>query len=318
MTDVKIQRDQIVQSSSPDKVGELLRFKRELESKNHELTEAYHELKRTQEMLLQQEKLASIGQLAAGVAHEINNPIAYIQSNLRTLERYMKDISELFDVLFNMQKRENNTEIEADWHQVNEQVTSNDFEYILSDIKELIPQSLQGVERVRQIVTDLKSFSRADKAEKAIVDIHECINSALNIVWNEIKYRVTVNRDFSDVPPVECFPQQITQVFVNLLMNAGQAISKKGDIRITTRYRDEKVVIIVADTGDGISPENLLRIFDPFFTTKPVGKGTGLGLSIVYGIIQRHGGTIQPISTPGKGTEFRIELPLKCKEEEPV
>lgn len=318
MTDVKFQRNQIVRSSSSDKVDELLRVKRELESKNRELTEAYHELKRTQEMLLQHEKLASIGQLAAGVAHEINNPIAYVQSNLRTLERYMKDISELFDLLFDMQKRETSTEIEAGWHQVSEQVIGNDFEYILSDIKELIPQSLQGIERVRRIVTDLKSFSRADEAEKAVVDIHECINSALNIVWSEIKYRVTVNRDFLDVPPVECYPQQITQVFVNLLMNAGQAISKKGDIRIATRCSDEKVVIIVADTGEGIAAENLSRIFDPFFTTKPVGTGTGLGLSIVYGIIQRHGGTIQPTSTPGKGTEFRIELPLKCKDEKPV
>ncbi|MBU0690264.1 hypothetical protein KKC97_13435 [bacterium] len=274
------------------------------------------DLKRAQEMLLQQEKLASIGQLAAGVAHEINNPIAYIQSNLQALERYMISIADLLRRLQTLPDSSSAEEIFSVWTDMKQIAQETDLEYVLSDISQLLPQSLEGVVRIRKIVNDLKGFSRADEAKREAVDIHDCIEAALNIVWNELKYHVTLHRQFGELPKVDCYPQQLTQVFVNLLINAGQAISEKGEVFITTTYENGLAVLRFADTGTGIPEELLPRIFDPFVTTKEVGKGTGLGLSIVYSIIEKHGGKILAANKPGEGAEFRIELPISQTQDE--
>jgi two-component system NtrC family sensor kinase len=292
----------------------LVHYRDELEAKNQQLTKAIEDLGRTRDMLLQQEKLASIGQLAAGVAHEINNPIAFVQSNLHTLEDYMASMTQLLHKLFDLKNIENADEISRAWEEIDKLAEEADLDFILLDVKDLLTQSLEGAERVRRIVADLKSFSRDDESKRETIDIHDCLNAALNIVWNELKYHVTLNKHFGELPQVDCFPQQLTQVFVNLLINAGQAIPDQGEITITTKQDSEKITILIGDNGTGIPEPLQARIFDPFFTTKEVGQGTGLGLSIVYGIVQKHGGKITFVSRVGIGTEFRIELPLVMPE----
>jgi two-component system, NtrC family, sensor kinase len=298
--------------------SEITHYREELQAKDLELIRASEDLSRTKDMLLQQEKLASIGQLAAGVAHEINNPIAFVQSNLRTLENYLSSIRTLLERVFEMKKLQGMDEVRRAWDEIDRIAEEADLEFILEDTKVLVPQSLEGVERVRQIVADLKSFSRDDESKREIVDVHECINGALNIVWNELKYHVALNKSFGSIPAIDCYPRQLTQVFVNLLINAGQAIQDQGEIRISTMQEGNFVVVTIADNGSGIPEPLQARVFDPFFTTKEVGKGTGLGLSIAYGIIQKHRGSIRLKSEAGKGTEFRIELPIDLAEPQSV
>ena len=274
---------------------------------NKELAHAYDELKATQSRILQQEKMASIGQLAAGVAHEINNPIGFMTSNLGTLRKYMGRISEFLAVQTEVVLGCASLEA-ADGLMEKRKAFKIDF--IMSDAEKLIAESLDGAERVRTIVQNLKSFSRVDQAEAKAADINECIESTLNIVWNELKYKASVKKEYGVLPITKCIPQQLNQVFMNLLVNAGQALEKEGEITIQTWATDGSIFVSISDTGCGIPEENLNRIFEPFFTTKPVGKGTGLGLSITYDIIKKHNGDISVSSRPGKGTTFTIRLPV--------
>jgi two-component system NtrC family sensor kinase len=178
------------------------------------------------------------------------------------------------------------------------------------DIKGLITESLDGSERVRKIVQGLKSFARVDEAEYKYADINECIESTINIVWNELKYKATLKKDYGNLPLTKCYPQQINQVFMNLLINAGHAIESQGEITIKTWAEDGSIWVAISDTGHGIPKEDLNKIFEPFFTTKEVGKGTGLGLSITYEIVQKHDGEITVESEVGKGTTFTVRLPI--------
>ncbi len=278
-----------------------------LGAKNSELNEAYTELKKTQSHLLQHEKMASIGQLAAGVAHEINNPMGFISSNLGSLEKYSQRLTDFLEF---------QAKIIADIHNnkldelLNKQKDKLHITHILGDIGDLIEESLDGCSRVKKIVDDLKGFSRIDQAGRQDSNINECIESSLNIVNNEIKYKAIIDSDFGKLSPIDCFPQQLNQVFMNLFINAAHAIEKEGVITIRT-WQDEFINVTIADNGKGISPQNLTHIFEPFFTTKEVGKGTGLGLSIVYDIITKnHNGEIWAESEEGKGTTFLIKLPL--------
>jgi two-component system, NtrC family, sensor kinase len=268
------------------------------------------DLIRTQKMLIQQEKLASIGQLAAGVAHEINNPISYVQSNLNTLDRYAKSVKQFLDLVLGLRAVESSSERDELCRKIDDFRAHADIDFVLQEITALTGESLHGVERVRQIVSDLKSFCRSDDTAMQEVEIPKCIESALTIVWNEVKYRAVVIKEYDDVPPVLCYSRQLTQVFINLFINAAQSITGNGEIRVRVSPGAEgrSVIVTVSDSGAGIAPEHLPRIFDPFFTTKDVGKGTGLGLSIVHGIIQRHGGTITAENT-GHGACFTISLP---------
>lgn len=279
----------------------------EIHSMNEELQKTYNELQNTQMKAFQQEKLASIGQLAAGVAHEINNPMGFISSNLGTLGKYVDRMGEFTAVLGEALK---NCASEEVMTIVGEQRKKLKIDYIMDDTKQLIAESQDGAQRVRKIVQDLKSFSRVDEAERKRADINECLDSTINIAWNEIKYVATLKKEYGDIPLVLCYPQQLNQVFMNLLVNAAHAIDGQGEILVRSWDDASSVYIAISDTGRGMPTEVKNRIFEPFFTTKEVGKGTGLGLSISYDIIKKHDGDISVESEVGAGTTFTVRLPL--------
>ncbi len=279
----------------------------ELTRKNLRLSEALAALKRSQAKLVQQEKMASIGKLAAGVAHEINNPIGFINSNLSTLGKYLSRIDR-FLALQSECIAAGAPPGQVDT--VREQQACLKIDYIVKDLEDLVRESLEGADRVRSIVADLKSFSRVDESEYRQADLNECLRSTINIVWNEIKHKATLKKELGVIPRTRCSPQQMNQVFMNLLINAAHAIEGQGTITVRSREEDGYVCVTVADTGQGIPEANLNRIFEPFFTTKEAGKGTGLGLSITYDIVKKHNGEITVRSEPGKGTEVTVRIPV--------
>ncbi|MEI6875705.1 MAG: ATP-binding protein [Spirochaetota bacterium] len=258
-------------------------------------------------LMLQQDKLASIGLLAAGVAHEINNPMGYVMSNLNTLKGYAENLERFTSLLQGLISREGSAEGQRMAEEASEKL---DIPYILDDIGKLVAGSSEGAERVKRIVTDLKNFSRSDDAQFKETDLNQCIQSTANVVRNEIKYVAELEFNLGDIPYIICNPQQINQVIANLLINAAHAIDGYGRITVTTSREGEEVILKVADTGRGIPEGFRSRIFDPFFTTKDIGKGTGLGLSISYGIIKKHDGKIGFETETGVGTTFTIRLPV--------
>lgn len=276
------------------------------------INERTAQLDDAQQQLLQSEKLASIGQLAAGVAHEINNPIGYVHSNIGSLDGYLVELFELLDAYSQAESA-----LAADAPTtlaLRSTRTRIDLAFLREDIPVLLNETKDGITRVRKIVQDLKDFSRVDSQQEwAWTDLHQNLDSTLNVANNEIKYKADVVKEYGDIPQVECLPSQLNQVFLNLMVNAAHATEddQRGTITLRTGTQGDKVWIEVQDTGCGIAPENVKRIFDPFFTTKPIGKGTGLGLSLSYGIVQQHNGTIEVHSTVGKGTCFRVVLPIE-------
>lgn len=285
------------------------RVRTQLRQSRDALQEANRKIELVHAQLLQSEKMASIGQLAAGVAHEINNPIGYINSNLGTLANYVRD---LLGVLSTYEELERDFAhepgIQARLRHVKVKM---DLDYLKQDLADLVRESQEGVAHIKQIVQDLQTFSHADDGEWRWADLHKGLESTLNIVWNELKYKAEVVKEYGELPRVHCVPSQLNQVFMNLLVNAAQAIEERGAIVIRTgRTGDDWVWVEISDTGCGIEPEVLPSIFDPFFTTKQVGKGTGLGLALSRGIVERHGGRIEIESEAGKGTTFIIHLPV--------
>ena len=275
---------------------------RELEILNTRLTE-------TQGQLVQSEKMASVGQLAAGVAHEINNPIGFINSNLRSLKQQVGDLLSVLDAYRNAEPAlHEHPEAMADIEQAKARI---DLDFIREDIGSLVDESLTGIDRVKTIVNSLKEFSRVDTAEWHFTNLENGLESTLNVVWNELKEKADVKRNYVGLPEIKCMGFQINQVFMNLLINAAEAIEQHGTISLTTHFDEQNVWVEIADTGRGIAPEHLAKVFEPFFTTKPIGQGTGLGLSLAYGIVQRHHGELAVRSTPGQGSVFRITLPRK-------
>ncbi len=282
-----------------------------LELNNRKLTTAYAELKSAQSKILQQEKMAAIGQLAAGVAHEINNPIAFVMSNLNSLGKYaarlkghLRAQSEALEAISRGQ------DASAALGRVDEAARLTKIDSVTRDIETLITESLEGTDRVRQIVQNLKNFSHVDESEFKYADINAGLSSTINIVWNELKYKADLEKELGDIPLIKCNPGQLNQVFLNLLVNAAQAMEKHGRLKVRSWRAAEHVCVSVSDTGCGIPPENIPRIFDPFFTTKEVGKGTGLGLSIAYDIVKKHRGEITAESVAGAGTTFTVKIPI--------
>jgi len=264
-------------------------------------------LKLSQAQVIQQEKMASIGQLSAGVAHEINNPVGFVNSNLSTLRKYFARLTEFLNSQEAIVKRQASGTIAEEVAKLRKELK---IDYILEDVDSLITESLEGTERIRKIVQDLKLFSRQDPDEAGLFNINEAIESSLNIVWNELKYTTTVKKDLGELPPILCFPQKLSQVFVNILINAGQAIERKGEIKIRSWHENDLIHVIISDTGSGMAKEVMDNIFEPFYTTKPPGKGTGLGMSIAAEIIRKHAGKIEVESEVGKGTTFKITIPV--------
>ena len=284
-----------------------------LSEKNDLLEQSNKELKETQQQLFQAEKMASVGQLAAGVAHEINNPVGFVSSNLNTLTDYLS----MFQILMTLVKKlQPDADIEAQKAlitEIHQFYAQHDFDFISEDVTPLIEESVEGLARVSEIVKGLKVFSRIDSDEKQWFDLNHCLNTTLTMVNNKLKYICKVEKQFADLPRVYFNVGKLTQVFTNLLINAGQAIEatgKQGVISVHTYLQGKQVIVDITDTGCGISEENLEKLFNPFFTTKPEGQGTGLGLSITYGIIQEHGGSIEVTSKEGEGSRFIITLPV--------
>ena len=285
---------------------------------NEKIKQQYEELKATQGQLIHSEKMASIGQLSAGVAHEINNPLGYVNSNLNSLNDYMDDlVSFIVDmdklVIDYVDSAEPKEEILTHSKQLKQK---HDIDFILSDTKEIITECVFGMGKVKKIVESLKNFSHIGEEEKQKTNINECLDETIRIVWNELKYHCEINKEYGELPETYCFPSQLNQVFMNLLINSGHAIKEKGFITVSTHYQDDMIYINFSDNGSGIDEAHLSQLFNPFFTTKPVGKGTGLGLSISYGIIESHGGKIEVESEIGEGTCFKIRLPVVSKIDE--
>jgi len=290
--------------------SEVRRAQEALESNYERLKETNRMLEEAQNQLLQSEKMASIGQLAAGVAHEINNPVGFVNSNLSSLKHY---VDGLLKLLANYETHEETLSAEAR-QQLQATKQDVDLEYLREDVPVLLRESADGLTRVKRIVQDLKDFSRVDNADWQEADLNAGLESTLNVVNNEIKYKAEVRRSYGQLPPVRCLAAQLNQVFMNFIVNAAHAIESNGVITLSTGRSGDWVWIEVADTGCGMSAEVQKRIFEPFYTTKPVGKGTGLGLSLSFSIVQKHKGQIKVHSEPGKGSAFRVWIPIMSDE----
>lgn len=286
---------------------------RELLESKEKLAAEVTERKKLETMIFHAEKMAAVGQLAAGVAHEINNPVGFISNNMEMLEQYVGDYGKILGMVEDLKKsieEENLEKTKAIVRDIVKFEKEIDLDYIINDVGKLLQYNQKGIERIRKIVLDLRTFAREDNDTMDFVRIEEVIDSILSIVYNEIKYKAELKKNYGDTPLVKCNTQRMGQVFINLLVNAVQAIEEKGTIEITTYRQDKYVCIDISDTGKGIPQQNMEKIFEPFFTTKPIGQGTGLGLSVSYEIMKKHKGEIQVKSKSGRGTVFTIMLPL--------
>ena len=268
-------------------------------------------LEDAQNKLLQSEKLASIGLLAGGVAHEMNNPIGFVNSNLGTLKHYAESLLAIIDA-YEAVEAAADPRCAGLFSKAAALKAAFELEYLKDDLRQLFRESQDGLDRVRKIIQALKDFSRTDVAETwRLDDINQGLESTLCVVWNELKYKCEVRKEYADLPAIECVMSNLNQVFMNLLINAAHAIQDKGVVTVRSACVGDEVWVEISDSGEGIAPEHLPHIFDPFFTTRAVGQGTGLGLSISYGIIEKHHGRIEVESELGRGARFRICLPVR-------
>ncbi len=275
------------------------------------LQEQEQRLLETQDLLIQQEKLAGIGQMATGVAHEINNPLGYITSNLSVLKKYFDRLERLKDGLTSLATRLNDNDRKF----LQQCTRDGKLDLILDDAPDLVAECSDGAEHLKSIVQGLKTFARIEDESPVAMDLEECLENTIAMIWNELKYHSVLKRDYSPCPKILGQQQQLSQVFMNILINAGHAIEADGVITVRTYSDEDTVTVAIQDNGCGIDPDNLEKIFQPFFTTKPSGIGTGLGMSIVQDIIHRYSGTIKVESTPGSGTTFFLTFPSYQTEE---
>lgn len=284
------------------------RYKRDLERRNEELHESRETLGRLQAQIVHSEKMASLGQLAAGVAHELNNPAGFIFGNMEILNGCAPGLERLLKLY---ESASLPAAEEAEVARIKDEI---DYENTLRELGSIIADCLDGAERIRDVVQNLRTFSHLDEADFKKVNVHEGLDATIRLLSRFYESgHVELQRDYAELPPVDCYAGQLNQVWMNLLDNAAQAVKNGGEVRVATRREGQSVVVSVSDTGHGIAPEHLKHVFDPFFTTKPVGEGTGLGLSVTYGIVERHGGTIKVESHPGQGTTFTVRIPIDAE-----
>ncbi len=286
---------------------------KKVKERTAELENANNELKNTQAMMVHSEKMKSLGELVAGITHEINNPVNFIHGNMVHLKNYSEALIQIIDAYeaiendLSEEKRNNLAKIKEDL----------ELDFIREDLPELIESCHEGTTRTKNIILDLKNFSRLDEMVVNEIDLKKEIDTTLNILHNKIKHKAEIIKEYEEnIPFVEGYGGQLNQVFMNIIDNACYAIKDKGTITIRLQKQDDNVIIEIKDTGCGMTEEQAKKVFDPFFTTKPVGEGTGLGMSISYKVIQRHNGKIEIDSELGKGTKFTITLPITMKETE--
>jgi len=299
--EIVVQSEEIRQASE-----EIVATNEALEDQKRELQLTLENLKMAQSQLIQSEKMASVGVLTAGIAHELNNPINFVSGNVNPLRRDMNDI---FTIINKYDHIIEENKFEETFLDVNTLKNEVDYSFLKKEIVSLLQGIEEGANRSSQIVKGLRSFSRLDEEKCQMYDIHEGIESSLVLLHNKIKGKISIRKEYDDFKELECFPSKLNQVIMNVLTNSIQAIDGEGEIFIQTISSDIGIKIIIKDNGKGMTPEVKKHIFEPFFTTKDVGKGTGLGLSISFGIIEQHSGNIDVISEPDKGTEFIISLP---------
>jgi len=283
------------------------RYKLDLETRNIELVRRKEQLERLQAQIVQNVKMASLGQLAAGVAHELNNPVGFVNANMEILDQYVRELVRLLKFYDEM---EITPSAASDAGLIKEQIG---YPELLAEITSIIRDCRDGSERIHDIVQNLRTFSRLDEAEFEVADIHEGIDSTVRLLSKYFTSdKIVLVREYGDLPRIGAFSGQLNQVWMNLLVNAAQAIgASHGEVRIVTSADDDNIFVEVRDTGCGIAIQHLNRIFDPFYTTKPVGEGTGLGLSISFGIAERHGGSISVSTRLNEGTTFKVRLPRR-------
>jgi len=284
-------------------------YRADLERQNLELAARKAQLERLQAQIIQSEKMAGLGQLAAGIAHELNNPAGFIYGNMDLIRSYLGRL----ELILSIYKRVKLPAAEAEELALTKKEIG--YDSLLPDLRSMIADCVEGAERIRDVVKNLRLFSRLDDGEFKKIDLHENIDSTIRLLSGYYgSGRIQLIREYGELPLVNCYAGQLNQVWTNLLVNAAQAIKQTGEVKISSKIEGESAVITITDTGGGIEPEYLSKIFDPFFTTKPVGEGTGLGLSISYGIIEKHGGTIEADSVSGAGTTFRVAIPIDSAE----
>jgi len=285
-----------------------------VEDRTHKLSDAYDDLKESQVQLVQAEKMSSLGELVAGISHEINTPLWYLISNSTVIQERMEAIGEFTEIAENMiravKTREGIKEAVGRGLIDMQGMLKDGFKEDIEEAKDLLQDSIDGLEELTELAQSLKDFSRLDRSRHGEFNVNDGLDKTLLIAKNRLKNKITVHKHYGDVPTIQCSPSQINQIFLNLLTNAADAIEESGDIVIHTVAENNRVRISVADTGSGIHADQLSKIRDPFFTTKEVGKGTGLGLSIVDQIVTSHGGELLIESEPGKGTTVAIVLPV--------
>ena len=286
---------------------EIRHAQQELQRRFEELHATNRQLEEAQNQLLQQDKMASIGQLAAGVAHEINNPVGFVSSNLNSLRQYAGELMALASAFEAGANRPQDAQAAAALAELRARV---DLDYLSEDVPQLLDECADGLGRVKKIVQDLKDFSRVDQADWQDADLNAGLESTLNVVRHEVKYKAEITRQLQPLPPVRCLAGQLNQVFMNLIVNAAHAITAQGRISLSSGQQGPWAWAQVDDTGCGMTPEVMRRIFEPFYTTKDVGKGTGLGLSLSFSNVQKHGGAIHVRSRPGVGSSFRVWVPI--------
>ncbi|HXG59909.1 MAG TPA: ATP-binding protein [Planctomycetota bacterium] len=294
-----------------ERTAELVRANARLQEELAERRRLEEERNRMFVQLLRGQKLQAIGQLAAGVAHEINNPVGWILSNLGALERYAGTLERFIretDALVRSLSGPRAARCKEKFARLRKEI---DAEFLLKDLVQAVRDSRDGAVRIRDIVSGLRAFSRPDEREPEKADLSEIVESAIRLCTGELKYKAKVTRSLAPLPKIPCRPREIEQVLINLLVNAAQAISERGEIFVSTSREGDEAVVRIRDTGSGIPPEHRKRLFEPFFTTKPVGKGTGLGLYMAYKIVRAHGGRISVSSKVGEGTEVTVRLPME-------